>query len=172
MSDCSPMARRWVQRSAMVAVVMAGGLSLAVSALAAKPEVQVGAHHWLIKVSGHSYRVKPGGQIVYPSCETVETITPVVDLSAKRGPEHIYEAWLVGPKTAGESQGREAVLSGKHGVFEYPVIAIAFPELTRTVNKTHFLAGTYTLQMRFGGKRAKPITVETVKLTTKRGCSR
>ena len=116
--------------------------------------------------------MKPGGKIVYPACETVETITPVVKLRAKQGPEHIYEAWLVGPKAAGESQGRERVFSGKNGVFEYPVIAIAFPKLTRTVNKTHFLAGTYTLQMRFGSKRAKPKTVETVKLATKRGCSR
>ena len=44
----------------MVVVVMAGGLSLAVSTLAATPEVQVGAHHWVIKVSGHNYRVKAG----------------------------------------------------------------------------------------------------------------
>jgi hypothetical protein len=166
----SLLARRWARRSAIFVAIAAGGISLSGPAFAAQSEVRIGTHHWEIKVSGRSYTVKPGGRIVYPACETVETITPVVKLSAKHGPEHVYAAWLVGPKSAGESQGREEVFSGKNGVFEYPIIAIAFPKLTRKVNRTQFVAGTYTLQMRFGGKRAKPKTVETIQLATKPGC--
>jgi hypothetical protein len=167
----SPLARRRARRSTIVVAAIAAVLLPAGAAFAAKPkpEVRVGAHHWAIKVGGHSYTVKAGGKIVYPTCDTVETITPIVKLGAKRG-EHAYEAWLVGPKSAGESQAREEVFSGTSHVFEYRIIALAFPKLTRTVNRTHFVAGTYTLQMQFGGKRAKPTTVETVRLAPKPGC--
>lgn len=164
------IASRWARYTATVVVIIAGGLALAVSALAAKPEVRIGAHDWMIKVSGRSYTVTPGGRIVYPACATVEMLTPVVKLTARRGPEHSYAAWLVGPKSAGESQGREKVFDGTSGVFDDPFIAIAFPKLTRKVNKTHFVAGTYRLEMMFGGKRAKPKLVETVTLVTKAGC--
>lgn len=165
-----PLGWSWARRSAVIVAAMIGGLSVTVPAFAATPEVRVGGHHWKIKIGGHSYTVKPGGKIVYPACDTVESITPVVKLSSKAGPRHFYAAWVVGPKATGESQQTERLFRGSSAVFEYPVVALAFPKLTRSVNVTHFVAGTYSLEMRFGSKKAKPQTVEKVTLATRAGC--
>ncbi len=181
-------------RRSAVLVVVIGGLALAGPALAAKqaaktegaPKTEGAAktiagakivsHYWEMTVGGHTYAVKAGGQINYPECDTVETITPIVKVKVKGSGEHVYRAVLEGPKTAGSAGGKERAFNGPSAVIEAQFIASEFPKLAENTNAPHFLPGEYSIQLTIGktsealAKTGKPKVVEKIKVVARKGC--
>lgn len=168
----------------MTVVVVLGALALAGPAVAAKEPVKEGAKerisivsdYWAITVNGHRYEVKAGGEIIYPACDTVESIAAVVKFKLNAKHEPVYRADLRGPKTAGLSDGLEGTLTPPTAVIERPFEAAQFTKLAANTNAPHIPPGKYTLRLSFAktgeliGDSAKPKAVEKIKLIARAQC--
>ena len=169
---------------AVALLVLLGGLLLAGPAFAAKEPakepakqgVTIVSDYWAITVNGHRYEVKADGEIIYPTCDTVESIAPVVKVKLKGKHERVYRGDLRGPKTAGVSDGVEGTLTPPTAMIERPFEATEFTKLAANTNTPHIPPGNYTFRLAFGksgeliGESAKPKPVEKIKLITKAEC--
>jgi hypothetical protein len=181
------MSGRQRDRAAVLAVAIAG-LALAGPALAAKHTAgakhathakhapKVLSRYWQITVGGHVYTVKAGGEINYPACETVETITPIVKVKLKTAREELYRATITGPTGAGTSDGSEQAFKGPSAVIAPRFVALQFTKLAKNTDVPHLGPGNYTLKLTFGksttalASTTKPNATETIKLATRAGC--
>lgn len=136
----------------------------------AKDAVKVIAHRWKVSVNGHVYAVPASGRLVYRSCETLEAITPVVTVMTARTGRHGYPIALRGPKAAGSSGMFERPFEGRRSTLEAPFTAAQFQQLAEETNSPSLVPGVYSLLVRAGGKNAKPVVIDSIRLAAKPGC--
>jgi hypothetical protein len=138
--------------------------------------VKIVLRYWTIAVNGHRYEVGAGGEISYPVCDTVESITPVVMVNAQGRAGHAYAAKLRGSLAVGESAAIERSFKGPRYAIEAPFVATQFAKLTEGNNSSHLPPGSYTLELSFGKPRdeftstSTPKAIETITLVAREGC--
>jgi hypothetical protein len=168
-------------RSGIVLVAAITGLAFAPPGLAAKrkrEKVDAVSRQWEVKVDEHTYKLKDGGELVYPSCDTIQTITSVVHIKIPRhdqtrsGREYEYKAILVGPKSAGHSVGVIGRFDGLSTTFRAHFTATEFKKLSEilSVNRRQFVVGSYSLELTISGESIKLKVPDTIKLRSKAGC--
>jgi hypothetical protein len=147
-----------------LAIVLAAASTLATaSAFAAggtkaPPKLTVGAHYWEVSVGGRSYKVPDAGRIVYCRTAKVETITPIVHLTASKAAPNFYAFRVTAPKGQGRTSAVEEHFSGRGTVLNIPITPSGLRKLgllSADGNRALFPPGTYTL-----GVFQHPVPVE------------
>ena len=127
---------------------------------------------------GHAYKLEAGGELVYPSCDTVQTITSVVHVKIPRSGqggrrrEYEYRAFLVGPKSAGRSVGVGGTFDRLSATLKAHFTPNEFKRLSEFVDldRRQFVVGSYSLELKISGESIKLKVPDTIKLRSKAGC--
>jgi hypothetical protein len=142
---------------------------------APETKVHVTVHTWEVSISGHTQKAIVGGTVKYSPNAPVESITPVVHLTAEREGKNTYSYRVKGPHNE-ETGVTEGTFSGTSTTLDPPIVPLALtlgPEGDPRGENATFTPGKYELEVRvgspqhlsfYGEGRGKPALVVTLKL--------